>query len=260
MAFDIDGAKAAGYSDEEIQAYLAEESKKPKKQAEPPAPMADEPPPPEKLPAMNDSRTTDTISNEMLAAAGLGAAGAAVPVAGYYGVKKILSPAIRGGAELLNRGVGAAEAANATAQATEARVAANQAARAAAAAPRPVAPTAPSPILGANGQPIRPVAPTAVPPAVNAVQGAQAAQTGGNWMANAMNMARQYAPAMAKLGVGTAMMAPTSTGPAVPSMGRMRGMEINPLTGRPWTPDQIAQYEANPAVYDQQMAAPQFRR
>ena len=32
------------------------------------------------------------------------------------------------------------------------------------------------------------------------------------------------------------------------------------LTGRPWTADQIAQYEANPAVYDQQMAVPQFRR
>jgi hypothetical protein len=79
-------------------------------------------------------------------------------------------------------------------------------------------------------------------------------------MAQALNMARQYAPAMAKLGVGTAMLAPTGTGPAVPSMGRMRGMEINPLTGRPWTPDQIAQYEQNYAVFDQQLAAPQMRR
>jgi hypothetical protein len=40
----------------------------------------------------------------------------------------------------------------------------------------------------------------------------------------------------------------------------MKGMEINPLTGAPWTPEQIAQYEANPNVYDAQMAPPQFRR
>ena len=50
------------------------------------------------------------------------------------------------------------------------------------------------------------------------------------------------------------------TGPSTPQSGRMRGMEINPLTGAPWTPEQIAQYEANPGQYDQQMAPPQFRR
>jgi hypothetical protein len=40
----------------------------------------------------------------------------------------------------------------------------------------------------------------------------------------------------------------------------MRGMEINPLTGAPWTPQQIAQYEANPQMFDAQMAPPQMRR
>ena len=49
-------------------------------------------------------------------------------------------------------------------------------------------------------------------------------------------------------------------GPKTPQVGRMRGMEINPLTNAPWTPEQIKQYEANPNVYDAQMAAPQMRR
>jgi hypothetical protein len=49
-------------------------------------------------------------------------------------------------------------------------------------------------------------------------------------------------------------------GPKTPQVGRMRGMEINPLTGRPWTPEQINQYEANPNMFDSQMAQPQMRR
>jgi hypothetical protein len=167
---------------------------------------------------------------------------------------------VQAGSELLNRGVGAAEAANANAAATEARVAANQAARAAAAAPKPL-PTATSPILGANGQPLRPVVPEMPANAATAARGAAAAETGGNWMANALNMAKQYGPALAKVGTGLAAATYSpETGPSTPQVGRMRGMEINPLTGRPWTRDQIAQYSANPAIYDQQMAQPQFRR
>jgi len=49
-------------------------------------------------------------------------------------------------------------------------------------------------------------------------------------------------------------------GPKTPQVGRMRGMEINPLTNAPWTPDQIKQYESNPMMFDQQMAQPQMRR
>jgi len=62
--------------------------------------------------------------------------------------------------------------------------------------------------------------------------------------------------------LGGAQMAAYSPelGPKTPQVGRMRGMEINPLTNRPWTPEQIAQYEANPMVFDQQMAPPQMRR
>jgi hypothetical protein len=101
------------------------------------------------------------------------------------------------------------------------------------------------------------------PQAANAARGAAAAETGGNWMANALNMAKQYGPALARIGgTAAAALTPGNVGQNynVPQVGRMKGMEINPITGRPWTPDQIAQYSANPAMYDQQLAAPQFRR
>ena len=235
----IEEARAEGYSDEEIRAAMGAEA--PATLKTPQGPAVPELSPEKKAAiAAEDKALADRSSSENWQNAALLGGGAAA----LYGGKKLVGRGIEKGLEAVGRGLAGGGPVAPTAM------------PAPAAAPAPAA----SPILGANGQPIRPVAPTAVPPAVNAMQGAQAAQTGGNWMANAMNMARQYAPAMAKLGVGTAMMAPTSTGPATPQVGRMRGMEINPLTGRPWTPDQIAQYEANPAVYDQQMAAPQFRR
>lgn len=37
---------------------------------------------------------------------------------------------------------------------------------------------------------------------------------------------------------------PSSTGPAVPSRGPMRGSEINPTTGRPWTAQELQRYHA----------------
>jgi len=147
------------------------------------------------------------------------------------------------------------------------------------AARTPVTP-ATSPILDAQGRPIpaaRPVVPTApagaVPTApgpiapVGAAPVAQAAETG------VMNRAKQVVQqlALSKLapmaanvlkGANVASLAGYSSdlGPKTPQSGRMKGMEINPLTNAPWTPEQIRQYEANPAVYDAQMAPPQFRR
>lgn len=37
---------------------------------------------------------------------------------------------------------------------------------------------------------------------------------------------------------------PTSTGPVVPSKGPLRGSELNPNTRRPWTPQELAAYES----------------
>jgi hypothetical protein len=177
--------------------------------------------------------------------------------------------------KIANTWMAGAEAAAEARKAQAAAEAAAEAGRAARfAAKNPMAPTTPTynvPTAQTPNMATRPlgtpgpVVPEPMPAqAANAVRGAQAAEGaaagGSNWMAQALNMARQYAPALAKVGVGTALMAPTSTGPAVPSVGRMRGSEINPLTGRPWTPDQIAQYEKNYPMFDQQLAASQMRR
>jgi hypothetical protein len=62
------------------------------------------------------------------------------------------------------------------------------------------------------------------------------------------------------LGPASLALQTTDLGPKTPQVGRMRGMEINPLTGAPWTPDQIKQYEANSMMFDQQLAQPQMRR
>jgi hypothetical protein len=43
----------------------------------------------------------------------------------------------------------------------------------------------------------------------------------------------------------------TDLGPQTPQVGRMRGSEINPMSGKPWTPTEIRAYSANPGMYDQ---------
>lgn len=49
-------------------------------------------------------------------------------------------------------------------------------------------------------------------------------------------------------------------GPQTPTTGRMRGMEINPMTRRPWTPQEIKQYENNPMAFDSMLGPVQARR
>lgn len=49
-------------------------------------------------------------------------------------------------------------------------------------------------------------------------------------------------------------------GPQTPTTGRMRGMEINPTTRRPWTPQEIKQYENNPMAFDSMLGPVQTRR
>jgi hypothetical protein len=127
----------------------------------------------------------------------------------------------------------------------------------------PVAgPVAPSPILDAQGRPMQaaprpvgPVAPAGMPPA----QGSPGIME--RMRAIAANKVLQGAGQLAKGSVGPGMaMYSGELGPKTPQVGRMRGMEINPLTGRPWTPEQIQQYESNPNMFDSQMAPPQMRR
>jgi len=147
MAFDRAAAKEAGYSDDEIDAYIAAnphvETKKDKDQQQ-----ATKLPSPEEVlgtSATNPSDNLDRTNEDLMTGAmgvGLGAAGVGVPAALYYGGKAILNPAVRAGVDFAQRGVGALENANKIAQATEQRVAANQAARAAQVG-RPLGPVSP---------------------------------------------------------------------------------------------------------------------
>lgn len=49
-------------------------------------------------------------------------------------------------------------------------------------------------------------------------------------------------------------------GPQTPTTGRMRGMEINPMTGRPWTKQEIEMYERNPQQFDTMLGQPMMPR
>lgn len=67
---------------------------------------------------------------------------------------------------------------------------------------------------------------------------------------------------MVKLGgVASLSLFSPELGPMTPQTGRMRGMEINPMTRRPWTKQEIEQYERNPLMFDQgYLGSPQLRR
>lgn len=105
-------------------------------------------------------------------------------------------------------------------------------------------------------------------------------EAGAGFLDRMMQMASKYAPAAERIGgqvarvaapiariAGSApvlgaqlMLHSGETGPQVPSVGRQRGSEINQLTGRPWTANEIAAYQRNPDMYDRQLPAAQLPR
>lgn len=116
-----------------------------------------------------------------------------------------------------------------------------------------VAPAAPAPaqpqILNQFGRPIAPAAPAVAPPPAPAAPAP-------SMLDRASAMVRQLAANKvlqntARLGGAAAFAAqPSDLGPRVPQSGRMRGMEINPMTGRPWSQQELAMYEQNPSAFD----------
>ena len=62
--------------------------------------------------------------------------------------------------------------------------------------------------------------------------------------------ARYAKPAAAGIALGTYS---PELGPRVPRTGRLRGSEINPFSGRAWTPAELDAYERNPAAADGQL-------
>jgi len=132
-------------------------------------------------------------------------------------------------------------------------------------------PTGPQ-ILDAAGRPIQPIAPqgpvTTQPIAPQAMPQAAPQAQPQSMLDRTTSMIRQLAANrvvqnLAKGGVGlTAALMPGNVGQdyMVPRTGRMRGMEINPLTGRPWTREQLQAYEANTAMFDQALGQAQMPR
>ena len=262
MAFDREAAKQAGYSDDEINAYMQAEAEKNKTEA--PAPVvADvgEPPAPTTV-----VKPIESTAASVTTTAGIGLAPYAVPAVGA-------AAAALGGKALYNRWDQSAKAAQALADAKLAseqgiaqRFEQRMAQQAGQALPKPVAP---SPILDAAGRPMTPstgpVAPQA-PVAQGAQMAEQAAARAPSLLDKTTSMIRQLAANKVVQGLGKGMtglqMATYSPelGPPVPQVGRMRGMEINPMTGRPWTPEQLKAYNANPQMFDSALGAAQMPR
>lgn len=278
MAFDREAAKAEGYSDDEINAYLQSQQK-----TETPAVVdVGEPPAPTTVVTPVETSTTNQATNVGLAAAPYVVPGAAAlagsALAGKaYGAWKAGTEA----AQAMAQSQAAQAAADrAAAQGLQQRFEARMAQQAGQAA-RPMGPVAPSaptynvptgnvpqarmPIPGTG-----PVAPGAMPAAAPVTAPTTVAQPSvlsraGDIASQMRQFAAQrvmpMANSMAKGGaLGALATYSPELGPKTPQAGRMRGMEINPLTGAPWTAEQIAQYERNPNVFDAQMAPPQMRR
>jgi hypothetical protein len=282
----IDQARAEGYSDDEINAALGST---PTQQATMPNDI--------KVPILsaeekaqfnkNEQQVSDRNTGEQvttgLGTLGMGAAAVGVPAALYYGGKAVLSPTVRAGAnavqqgmDLAQRGVGAMEQQAKTATMTEERLQkrpgfGGQQVRSVAPAgvptynvPTQTVPQMRTPVVPQGPVSTGPVIPGASPAPITAPAG-----PAPSLLDKTTNMIRQLAAnkVMGTLAkganvLGGAQIAAYSPelGPKTPQVGRMRGMEINPLTSRPWTPEQIRQYEANPTMFDQQMAQPQMRR
>jgi len=271
MAFDREAAKAEGYSDDEINAYLQAEAEK-QKQATPVTADPGEPPAPQTKfePVGSSPASVATSTGLAVAPYALPAAGAA---AAALGGGKLYS-GWRAGVDAANEmsRVSATNAATHAAtqemktlrqiaqgtgpEAEAARQRLTQLIQSRGGAPIPSGPVAPTaPVAPTGGAPVGPVAP------VGAAAPAQTPGVMAQLRAFAANKVLPMAGNIARGSVGPAMLFHSGDlGPQVPQSGRMRGMEINPLTGRPWTPEQIKQYESNPAMFDSQLAPPQMRR
>jgi hypothetical protein len=231
----IDEAKANGYSEEEINSYIASQTN---------------PSPQQGLGPMDRSAEYAGLAEGM----GMNALGNAVeygvPAAGaFYGVKKLID-AYKGP-------VSPAQMSQAAQVSQPAQLAqAGQAAVNGPAAPNqsgvrnpnlrvapPGNPNAGAQAFNQMGQQLtRPVAPTSPPPA----QAPGMMQTGMDYVSKMRQIAAekviQNAGTLAKAGVGIgAATYSAPLGPPVPNKGPYRGMEINPMTGRAWRPEELAQ-------------------
>jgi hypothetical protein len=266
MTDEINRLKAAGFNDADIQVYINDQKSRAGQ------PVAVDPAQVDSTqPIIVDEKIPQYAVQEETIMPSMGQAAAAVG----SGIVSA-APYVAGGAALLGGGklvgavktaadaykTGAATAAD-TAQRQIALQEAKIAERAARAGQqvRPVVPTAPAgvptaPVAG----PVAPVAQAAEQGLANRVKQTAAQRITGLMpsMGEALGTAGRFAGRV--LGPASLALESRDLGPPVPTTGRMKGMEINPLTRAPWTREQLAQYEANPGLFDQQMSPPQFRR
>ena len=261
MEEEVKKLRAAGFSDEDIRAYM--EAQKSSSSSAAPAPIS-----PDQM-AAEPARVNETVPDYggTTAPSMAETAGTVVAAVAPYAIPAAIGGAGLYGASVLKSGFNAMKesAASRTAQANaqlasqqglQQRFDAREARLNARAAPTPTPTT--SPILDARGQPIRPVTAPAVPAAAPPAAAPPAAQQPGV-MQRGMDYARQMqkiaadkvmqgaravAPYARTAGVGlTAALMPGNAGQnyPVPQKGPFRGMEINPNTGRPWTPQELAE-------------------
>lgn len=283
MAFDRQAAKEAGYTDDEINAFIAANPEVEDKNAQQQQ-LANEPPAPQTvIPELGRgaemAATIGVAAVPVLEGIAAVAPYAAAAGAGYYAKNK-LGQVVDKGLEVGKGVVEQMRESNAIQQSREARLQKRPGFGGTPTAGTPTAAPAGAQNYGnvrynvPTGAPTTPVVPqgpiNAGPVVPNAMP-APAAPAGPapSLLDKTTSMIRQLAANKVVQGLakganvlGGAQIAAYSPelGPRTPQVGRMRGMEINPLTNRPWTPDQIKQYEANPMMYDQQMAPPQMRR
>lgn len=242
MAFDVEAAKAEGYTDEEIAAYLRGQKGEPVPQQEQPGRGAE-------IAATVAAPVAGTVASYLPEALTLGAT--------YYGLKKFGPSIAENAGKLYERFKGVNPTTSGTAAVG----------------------TPTNPIGAPTNVPVQgPVAPQSVPvnraptsnvirfPGTTAAPVAQPAET--TMLDKASQMIRQLAANKAfqgavRVGAGAAAaLTPGNVGQdyMVPQSGRMRGMEINPITGRPWTREELQAYAANPSAFDQQLGPAQMPR
>jgi hypothetical protein len=256
MTIDREKARAAGYSDEEIDAFEAEEAQKDQGSWEAP------PPPP---PDADQGEASGISFGEVASTVAAGAAPYAVPVglgaAGLYGAAKV------GGwgsnlAQSARDVAGAMKERTAVEAAREARMAqrpgfggtpktTTPGPRVSYNVPTQTMPSTQSPVSQMARPVSAPVAPSAAPVTAPAAAPAQPGilQRGMDYASKmreiAANKVMNNAGLIKQAGVGAAaLLTPGNVGQQYnfPTKGPYAGQEINPMTGRPWTPEELAQY------------------
>jgi hypothetical protein len=266
---EVQRLRENGFSDQDINDYAASLEQ----QAQPIQEMA--PVQPTELPTIDEKNIPplpEPITPGIASTAAttlIGAPGAikeyALPAAELYGAYKAVN-ALGPGIEAWKQSSLAKQADAAARQARAASDIATEqgrAARAAGRVPGPVAPSPTSPIVNSAGRPM-PMS-TGPAPVVRESVGMRNMPTqaatgtaatgvmarGAEYAAKirelAAQKALQVAPNVARVGVGaTAALMPGNVGQNynVPTTGPLRGSEINPETRRPWTPEELARYNA----------------